>query len=85
MKKQEIRKLGEVGVRANSGALVPLSNLISVKPKVGVEEWNHFNRRRSVTVEAAPIPGVPPSEGLADLEKLILEMVDSEENLLSRL
>ncbi|NQY81172.1 MAG: efflux RND transporter permease subunit [Candidatus Caenarcaniphilales bacterium] len=79
--KQEIRKLGEIGVRSESGSLIPLSNLISVKPKVGVEEWNHYNRRRSVTIEAAPIPGVPPSEGLADLEKLILDMVDKQENL----
>lgn len=79
--KQEIRKLGEIGIRSESGALIPVSNLISVKPKIGVEEWNHFNRRRSVTIEAAPIPGVPPSEGLTDLEELILEMVDKQENL----
>ena len=79
--KNEIRKLGEVGIRAGSGVLVPLSNLITVLPKVGVEEWNHFNRRRAVTVEAAPIPGVPPSEGLADLEELIFKMIDAEENL----
>jgi hydrophobe/amphiphile efflux-1 (HAE1) family protein len=73
--KDEIRKLGEVPIKTESGQLIALSNLIEVTPKVGVEEWNHLNRRRSVSIQAAPVPGVPASEGLRDLEKLIFKIV----------
>ena len=79
--KEEIRKLSEIGVRSDSGRLIPLSNLIEVRPQIGIEEWNHYNRRRAVTIEAAPIPGLPASEGLADLEKLILEIVENTPDL----
>ncbi len=74
--KDEIRKLGEIPIKTADGSLVALSNLIEVTPKVGVEEWNHLNRRRSVSIQAAPVPGVPASEGLRDLEKLIFKIVD---------
>ena len=73
--KDEIRKLGEVPIKTETGQLIALSNLIEVTPKVGVEEWNHLNRRRSVSIQAAPVPGVPASEGLRDLEKLIFKIV----------
>lgn len=73
--KDEIRKLGEVPIKTESGQLIALSNLIEVTPKVGVEEWNHLNRRRSVSIQAAPVPGVPAGEGLRDLEKLIFKIV----------
>lgn len=73
--KDEIRKLGEVPIKTDSGQLIALSNLIEVTPKVGVEEWNHLNRRRSVSIQAVPVPGVPASEGLRDLEKLIFKIV----------
>jgi multidrug efflux pump subunit AcrB len=73
--KDEIRKLGEVPIKTESGQLIALSNLIEVTPKVGVEEWNHLNRRRSVSIQAVPVPGVPASEGLRDLEKLIFKIV----------
>jgi multidrug efflux pump subunit AcrB len=45
-------QLGQIHVRARSGQLVQLSNLVDVREGVGPSSLDHYNRRRSVIVDA---------------------------------
>ena len=78
--KSVANKIGEFAVRSSSGALVQLSNIVSIEETVGAAELNHYNRKKSVTIGATPVAGKTASEGLTDLEnmarKLVSEMDD---------
>ena len=69
--KEEIQKLGEFAIRNKAGQLVQISNFIKIQQTIGAEERNHHNRKKSVTIEASPKPGVTAPNGLFALEKLI--------------
>lgn len=79
--KQEIHKLGEFAVRNKSGQLIQLSNVITIKETVGAEERNHHNRKKSVTIEASPKPGITAPDGLESLEILTRKIIDNTENV----
>jgi len=51
-------ELGRLYVRASSGRLVQLSNLVSYEESVVAESFPHFNRLRSVTIFAQLAQGV---------------------------
>lgn len=74
-------KIGEFAVKSSSGALVQLSNLISIEETVGAAELNHYNRKKSVTIGATPSAGNTPSKGLEDLEKLARDLVSKMDNI----
>lgn len=61
----------DLSVRSNTGALVPLSNVVKVTPGFGPTQIEHFNRRRQVTVLAN-------LEGLAmgDAIKVVTSIAD---------
>lgn len=73
--REDKQKVGEVGVRAANGNLVQLSNLITIKETIGAEEINHYNRKKSVTIEASPKKGFTAAEGLAEIEELALNVI----------
>ena len=60
--------LTEVYVRARDGAMVPLSNLVSVSEGVAARELNHFNKLRAATISASLAPGMSLCDGLAWME-----------------
>ena len=60
--------LTEVYVRARDGAMVPLSNLVSVSEGVAARELNHFNKLRAATLSASLAPGMSLGDGLAWME-----------------
>ena len=62
-------------VRARDGAMVPLSNLITIKETVAPKELNHFNQLRAATVTAQLAPGYSLSDGLSFLEKTAKEVL----------
>lgn len=66
--KEHINNIGEFALRAKNGALIQLSNLISIKEKVGAEELSHYNRKKAITIQASPIDGVTASDALIQLE-----------------
>lgn len=68
--KGDVNKIGEFAIRGKDGQLVQLSNIVSIKETVGVEDRNHHNRKKSVTIEASPQPKVTATQGLNDLEEL---------------
>lgn len=45
--------LGAIYVRSRSGELMPLANIVSVHERVGPSAVNHYDRRRSVTIDAS--------------------------------
>jgi multidrug efflux pump len=51
-------------VRTRSGAMIPLSNLVSVTETVAPRELNHFNKLRSATISATLAPGYTLGEAL---------------------
>jgi multidrug efflux pump len=61
-------------VRARSGEMVPLSNLVQVHETVSPKELNHFNKLRSATLTATLAPGYTLGEAVqflsAEAEKL---------------
>jgi multidrug efflux pump subunit AcrB len=67
-------QLGHIYVRGRSGALVQLSNLVSVVEGVGPSSLNHYNRRRSVIVDASLV-GVPLGTALDRVTALAREIL----------
>ncbi|MSP83368.1 MAG: efflux RND transporter permease subunit [Alphaproteobacteria bacterium] len=60
--------LTEIHVRTDSGAMIPLANAVSLHESVAPKELNHFNKLRSVTLNASLNPGYSIGDGLAYLE-----------------
>ena len=60
--------LTKIFVRAGSGQMVPLSNLVTVEETVTPKELNHFNKLRSATISATLAPGYTLGDGLAFLQ-----------------
>ncbi len=58
---------------AAPGALVPLSNLITTENTGGTGTLNRYNRLRSVTITATPVPGYALGDALAFLEQIVRE------------
>jgi multidrug efflux pump len=60
-------------VRGTNGAMVPLSNLITIKEAVAPKELNHFNQLRAATITAQLAPGYSLSDALTFLEQVAIE------------
>ncbi len=60
--------LTNIYVRAESGQMVPLSNLVEIQESVSPKELNHFNKLRSATITATLNPGFSMGESIAFLE-----------------
>jgi len=54
-----------------SGALIPLSNLVTLREIAGPAELRRFDRMRSITISASLAPGYSLGEALGDLERII--------------
>ena len=50
-------------VKGRDNAMIPLSNLISIKETVAPKELNHFNQLRAATLTAQLAPGYTLSDG----------------------
>jgi multidrug efflux pump len=63
--------LGAVQVRARSGELVPLSNLVTIGEVAEAGSLNRFNRLRAITISAGLAPGYSMGEALAFLDGVV--------------
>jgi multidrug efflux pump len=61
-------QLDDYYVRAASGALVPLGNLVSLRHQVEPSQRTQFQQLNSIIVEGIMQPGVPLGDALASLE-----------------
>ncbi len=64
-------------VRGREGAMVPLSNLITIKETVAPKELNHFNQLRAASITAQLAPGYSLSDALTFLEGAASETLPS--------
>ena len=62
-------QVGQVYLRGGGGELVQLSSVVRVDEGVGPSQINHYNRRRSVILDAN-LDGIPLGEGLERVQTL---------------
>ncbi|NYE25949.1 efflux RND transporter permease subunit [Pigmentiphaga litoralis] len=62
--------ISDIYVRARSGEMVQLANVLNVREGVSPQTLNHFNRLRSVTISAAPAPGYSLGEALKEMNTI---------------
>ncbi len=61
-------RLASVYVRARSGAIVPLSNLVSLRESATARELGRFNKLRAITLQGSIAPGYTLGAALSFLE-----------------
>jgi len=61
-------------VRSNSGDMVPLDNLVTVKESAGPPVITHYNLFRAVEIDGSPAPGYSSGQGLAAMDDLASKM-----------
>ncbi|WP_207061953.1 efflux RND transporter permease subunit [Motiliproteus sp. SC1-56] len=68
--------LTNVYVRGDDGAMIQLANLVQVEESVAPRELHHFNKMKSVTIQANLAPGVSLDKALEFLEQTVAEVSD---------
>lgn len=66
-------RLGQFFVRSGSGAMVPLSSVVTLDPGVTAAAIEQFNQLNSATLSAMPMIGLSSGVGLAELERIAAE------------
>ena len=57
-------------VRSDTGQMVPLDNLVTVKESSGAPVITHYNLFRAVEIDGSPAPGYSSGQGIAGMEDL---------------
>ncbi|MBY0578803.1 MAG: efflux RND transporter permease subunit [Burkholderiales bacterium] len=68
-------QLNNYYVKNQSGAVFPLSTVVSLKTGVVPESLNHFQQLNSATISGVPMPGVTLGDALATMQKLAKEVL----------
>jgi multidrug efflux pump len=58
-------------VRAEGGAMIPLSNLVSIRETVAPKDLNRWNQLRAATISVNAAPGVTSGEALQALQEIV--------------
>jgi multidrug efflux pump len=66
--------LTAIYVRARSGEMIPLSNIVTLTETVAPRELNHFNKLRAATITANLAPGVGLGQALDFMERSAREI-----------
>ena len=69
----EQEDIGRLRVRSETGALVPLGTLVSIKPVSGADLIQRYNMYTSVPLQGSPAPGVSSATALTAMEQLARE------------
>jgi multidrug efflux pump len=67
--------LEKIYVRAENGAMIQLSNLVTLEETVAPKELNHFNQLRSATFTATLAEGATLGEALGELEEIVRDVI----------
>lgn len=70
-------QIAEVYVRSNSGAMVPLSALITLTPSLGADMVERFNVFPAAKVMANPAAGYSSGDAIRAMEETAKEVLDS--------
>ncbi len=73
-----IEKAGQFYVRNSEGKSVPLSALITTKPRYGPEFTMRFNMYRSAQINANAAPGYSANQAMAALEEVFAQTMPKE-------
>ncbi len=74
----EIEKAGQFYVRNGEGKSVPLSALMTTKPRYGPEFTMRFNMYRSAQINASAAPGYSSNQAMAALEEVFEQTMPKE-------
>jgi len=74
----KVENVGQFYVRNNKGEDVPLSTLISVKPRLGPEFTMRFNEYRSAQINGSAAPGYSADQATAALEEVFKQTMPRE-------
>src|SRR5882762_9131322 len=74
----KVENVGQFYVRNNKGENVPLSTLISVKPRLGPEFTMRFNEYRSAQINGSAAPGYSANQATAALEEVFKQTMPRE-------
>lgn len=66
--------LTNIQVRGKDGVMVPLTNLVTLEETVAPRELNHFDKLRSVKLDATLAPGYSLGEALAFMQQTVQEV-----------
>ncbi|HEY6337955.1 MAG TPA: multidrug efflux RND transporter permease subunit [Candidatus Sulfotelmatobacter sp.] len=72
--RSEARDMKEFYVRSDSGAMVPLDNLINVSQTTTPQVISHYNLFRSAEIDGSPAPGYSSGQAIAAMEDLAKKM-----------
>jgi len=70
----EAQDMKQYYVRSDSGAMVPLDNLISVTQTTTPQVISHYNLFRSAEIDGSPAPGYSSGQAIAAMETLAKKM-----------
>jgi HAE1 family hydrophobic/amphiphilic exporter-1 len=73
--RNETWDLSQFYVRGNTGAMVPLNTLVSMKPTSGPEFTNRFNLFRSAELSGVPAPGYSSAQALTALQEVAAQVL----------
>ncbi|PQA44404.1 efflux RND transporter permease subunit [Amnimonas aquatica] len=76
--RSEPEQLAGIFVRARSGDMIPLSNLVRVSETVSPSSLGHFNKLRSATLSANLTPGYSQGEAVRYLEQAVRDLADPQ-------
>lgn len=62
--------IGSLYVRSGEGAMVPLSNLVTVTPTTGAQTITHFNLFRAIEISGGAAPGVSSGDSIKAMQTL---------------
>ena len=62
-------------VRSDSGAMVPLENLVSMSETAAPQVISHYNLFRSAEISGSPAPGYSSGQGIDAMEKLAAKIL----------
>jgi hydrophobe/amphiphile efflux-1 (HAE1) family protein len=67
--------IGKLYVRSNSGAMIPLSNLVQITPFVGPKIISHYNLYRSIKIQGSPASGASSGQAIKAMEEVAAEVL----------
>ena len=70
--------LESIQVRSRSGAMIPLSNLVTLSNTAEPSSFNRFNRLRAITISAGLAPGYPMGQAVADVKAAVAEVLPGQ-------
>ncbi len=67
--------IGSLYVRSGQGAMVPLSNLVTITPTTGAQTISHFNLFRAIEISGSPSPGVSSGGAIQAMQNLAQQVL----------